>query len=264
MRWISSARCGVLFWNVLPVIEPDVIVEVPEPSNRKALAPVVSLTSLNVLPLTVNDDSVPDVLRSQKPLCAFALIEVLAIDTVPSTPTTLPLASPNCRPSSDVELPLLLTLARLSVKFVIGVGMDAVVAGVGDVEVAERDVAGAREHDAGARRVLDHAAGAVARRAAVTVDDEAAARAGGVDDDAVGGIRGPRRVARRDPQEVQVARTDTGVGDVERRGADGVDRVPGALHRDRSAAGGGKAGAGGGVDVQAAAGEVDRGARPGG
>src|SRR4051812_30585734 len=54
--WTSSARCGVLFWNVLPLIVPDVSVEVPEPSNRKALAPVVSLTSLNVLPLTVKDD----------------------------------------------------------------------------------------------------------------------------------------------------------------------------------------------------------------
>src|SRR5215210_5742534 len=92
--WTSSARCGVLFWNVLPVIEPDVSVEVPEPSNRNALAPVVSLTSLKVLPLTAKDDSVPEVLRSQRPLCAFALTEVLAIDTVPSAPTTLPLASP--------------------------------------------------------------------------------------------------------------------------------------------------------------------------
>ena len=117
--WTSSARCGVLFWNALPLIVPAVRVEVPEPSNRNALAPVMSLTSLKLLPVTDIDARFPEVLRTQKPLCALPLTDEFAIVSVPSTPTTLPLASPNWTPSSDVELPLLLTFARLSVKFVI-------------------------------------------------------------------------------------------------------------------------------------------------
>src|SRR5436190_12921926 len=116
--WTSSARCGVLFWNVLPLMVPAVSVEVPEPSNRKALAPNVSLTSLKLLPVTDIDARVPDVLRTQNPLWALALTDEFVRASVPSTPTTLPLASPNWTPSSDVELPLLLTFARLSVKFV--------------------------------------------------------------------------------------------------------------------------------------------------
>ena len=71
--WTSSARWGELLANVLPVMLAAVVTAVPDISNRKALAPVVSFRLLKLLPVTVNDASVPEVLRTCTLLCAFPL-----------------------------------------------------------------------------------------------------------------------------------------------------------------------------------------------
>src|SRR5436309_16144 len=61
--WTSRARCGELLTKFELLIVAAVVTDVPDASNRKAFAPVTSLTLLKELPVTFIAVSAPTVLR---------------------------------------------------------------------------------------------------------------------------------------------------------------------------------------------------------
>src|SRR3990172_1777707 len=118
----SSARWGELLLKVLPLMVPWVRTELSDISSRNELAPNVSFRLLKVLFVTVSESSVLDAaFRMWTLLWALPLMSLLLIVAVPLTPTTRFDGCPSRRPSSDVLLPLLVTLLRFSVKFVTAV-----------------------------------------------------------------------------------------------------------------------------------------------
>ena len=156
--WTSSARCGELLANVLPVMLAAVVTAVPDISNRNALAPVVSFRLLKLLPVTLNDVIVPEVFRMCTLLCALPLTLLFAIETVPVTPTVLPRRVAELDALVGRAVAVVGDVAAVECEVRNAEALDARIGTVLDVHVAQADVAGRVQADPHRGRALNRPA----------------------------------------------------------------------------------------------------------
>ena len=141
VRLNFQARAAACCWNVLPVMKASVIVDGSEASNRNALAPSVSLTSLNVL---LGDRQIVD--RAGRVADMHVIVRVAA-DRVLSDRDSArnaddaagSFAELHARRRGAVAVVVELTAVEREVGD--ADAMNAVVAAVGDVHLIERDIA---------------------------------------------------------------------------------------------------------------------------